>query len=131
MPLSSALPQTTSLVLRATVVFTSIVLSAYGAYFAWFNELAPFAIAIASLFVIIAVFLWRLNRYARSATKFIIGFFIVLCLGGTFNPFYALDYAAAHGHQPPWGTMLLWFVPFAMLGLIICGVLDHFKSEFR
>ena len=131
MPLSSALPQTASLVLRVTVVFTSIVFSAYGLYFAWFHAFGPFAIAIASLLVVIAVFLWRLNRYARSAAKFVIGFFIVLYLGGTFNPFYALDYAAAHGHQPPWGTMLLCFVPLAMLGLFVYGILDRFKSEFR
>jgi len=131
MVLSSVLPRTVSPVLRATVVFTSIVFCANAAYLVWFNEYAPFAIVIAALFTLISVFLWRLNRYACSAAKFVIGSFIVVFISGTFNPFYALDYEAVHGLPPPWGTMLLWFIPFVLLGFLLYGILDRFKSEFK
>lgn len=133
------LPKTASVSLRVVVatfagslvaLALSIVFHAVSGFL--HGELKILPLFVAATLSFCGVQLWLLKPWSRKVTKFAIGALIVLEIGGIFNPFYDMDYRAAHGGQSPDWTALAAIVgPLVVLGLWCFHVLDKFKAEFK
>ncbi|MGH8743518.1 MAG: hypothetical protein ACREUY_04490, partial [Burkholderiales bacterium] len=90
------------------------------------------SLAIDAFLVITAVYLWRLRSWARKLTQVLLALIVIVAVGGSFNPFFALDYGHGHGGQSPnWGLLMAIIGPFVAALLWCYGVLEKHKNEFR
>lgn len=134
------LPKTTSVNLQIVIVIlagTLFTLAAPMIIHAVSMLFSAGELKIGSLFTsavlsFIAAHLWMLKSWSRKVMKFVIGVSIVIGIGGIFNPFYDMDYRAAHaGNSPDWVALAAIVGPLVALGLWCFYILDKFKAEFK
>jgi hypothetical protein len=81
---------------------------------------------IAGYLAVVSVNLWLMHKWAKSHAKFIFGVSLVLLIGGTFNPFYAMD----HGGNPDWLTLFIVEFPFMVIFILFFWILDKYGNNF-
>ena len=129
--IQTLLPRTEIGVLRWVVVTLSGAFLFVGTWVAYFNGFDPFATVFLLTMLALSIFLWRMHRMARSFAKFVLGALMVILIGGTFNPFFMLDYQAAHNGESPNWWMLAAILSPIILGALFCyGVLDKYQAQF-
>src|SRR5436190_3334302 len=115
MNFASKLPNTAVMRLRAAVVVTCAVfwlLATVLFYLACFRARSRiFDIIVSVTFALFAIYLWQLRAWARQAARYCLAFLIFLFVGGIYNPFYMMDYHAAHGVHPDYLIVSLLGLP--------------------
>jgi len=135
MNFANKLPNTPVMRLRIVVVIICLVFSLFAAisfYLACFRARSPiFAVIVGSALAYFAIFLWQLRAWARQATRYCIAFLIFLFVGGVYNPFYIMDYHAAHGVDPNYSVVSLIGLPCVAIAWWCLWILGKFPGEFR
>ena len=131
MHLFGILPQAKALRVRIAVTVTCVCFWSFAA--AVFSHGAkPVGLIIAAAFVVIAIYLWRLRAWARKVATFSIATSILLFMcGGIFNPFFLMDYHAAHGLEFDLFRWSLISLPSVTVAIWCYWVLSRNKGEFR
>jgi hypothetical protein len=139
------LPTTTVMRLRTTVVITSVIFSLFaaisfyqGSCLALFcRSRSPIVGAVlacfGAMFAFVAIYLWRLRRWARKAARLGIAFFMFVFVSCTYNPFsnWIDDYRAAYGVAPNYLIVSLISVSCIGVGFWCLRILGKFPEEFR
>ena len=117
----------------AAFLVTLALAMAFDAVSGFFRgELDIGSLLVAAALAYWAVHLWWLKPWSRKIAKFAIGVSIILEIGGIFNPFYDMDYRAAHGGQSPdWAALAAIVGPLVVLGLWCFHLLDKYKTDFK
>ena len=95
--------------------------------FAYAFQLAD--LVIGGFFLVLGVYLWLLNAFARAVAVFLLWLVVIVLPLGVLNPFMASDMAAA-GRE-----LNIWYALAALVPLVAmaCGalhILDKHKREF-
>ena len=128
------MPKTNKNLLKITIIILSIIFMALSAhqFYIGLNNGSLFNIIVGFLLLSLSVFLWRLKTFARQIVKFIITMSLIIGIGGTFNPFFAMDYEAAHnGEAPDWLSMITIAIPLIAISFLVFWILDKYRAEFK
>lgn len=128
------LPRSKSMALNIWILAISIALIAFAIFELHFSFISGgvFPLAVASVLIVLTFYLWLLKAWARKAVKFVIVLAIITAISGTFNPFFALDFARDNaGATPDWFGILLRMAPGIVFGFMCFWVLDKYKDEFK
>ena len=130
MRLFGILPQAKSLRVRVAVIVTCVSFWSFAAAVSYHGA-TPIGLIIAAAFVVIAIYLWRLRAWARKVATFCIATsaFLFMC-GGIFNPFFLMDYHAAHGVEFDLLRWTLVCLPCITVAVWCYWVLSRNKGEF-
>jgi hypothetical protein len=120
---------------RAAVVVTCAIFWLFATvlfYLACFRARSPiFAIIVGITFAFFAIYIWQLRAWARQVARYCFAFLIFLFVGGIYNPFYMMDYHAAHGVDPDYLIVSLLGLPCVAVAWWCLCILGKFPEEFR
>lgn len=145
MTFAGILPKTNVRRVRAAVVTTSVIFSLFAAVsFYQGSRLALLChscspitgavlVCFGALFAFIALYLWRLRRWARKTARLGIVFFMFVFVSCTYNPFsnWIDDYRATYGVAPNYLIVGLISVSCLGVGFWCLRILGKFPEEFR
>ena len=131
MPFSAILPRVKTLRVRVAVTVTCVSFWLFaGAIF--YHGATAVGLIVAAAFAVTAIYLWRLRAWARKVATFSIATSILLFMcGGIFNPFFLMDYHAAHGLEFDLFRWSLISLPSVTVAIWCYWVLSRNKGEFR
>lgn len=145
MTFAGILPKTNLLRVRAAVVISCVIFSLFsaisfyqGSRLAFFcHSCSPITgtvlVCFGAMFAFIALYLWRLRRWARKAARLGIAFFMFVFVSCTYNPFsnWIDDYRATYGVAPNYLIVGLISVSCLGVGFWCLRILGKFPEEFR
>lgn len=115
---------------RLLVCVVAVVAALYGLFAVALaiNVLrAPVSLGVALPFVVLSWGMWRLKKWARWITVFVLWFCVIVIPIGVLNPFAAMEW---EGGAPQWEVLASWVAGGVALGLFVLHVLGKHKGDF-